>query len=135
MMARMLLRLAEATGAGAEEACDTGRDQGRADAPALAGRRCLAAVEARMAELGFDPAVATEDRVATVAFAHCPFRELAERRPDLVCNLHRGLVEGLVEGVGGGIVEGFGTLVDRDPCRVDLVLVDESDGPVPAAGR
>src|SRR4051795_4479424 len=46
MVARMLLRLASATGAGAEEALDAGREQGRADAPALAGRRCLAAVEA-----------------------------------------------------------------------------------------
>ena len=135
MVARMLLRLAEATGAGAEEARDTGRDQGRDDAPALSGRGCLAAVEARMAELGFDPAVAAEDGEVTVAFAHCPFRELAERRPDLVCNLHRGLVEGLVEGVGGGRVDGFGTLVDRDPCRVDLVLEDEADEPVPVAGR
>ena len=108
---------------------------------ALAGRSCLAAVEARMAALGFDPAVAAEEGVASVAFAHCPFRELAERRPDLVCNLHRGLVEGLVDGVGGGAVEGFGTLVDRDPCRVDLVLtdgtddLDRADEPVPVAGR
>ncbi len=141
MVARMLLRLAEATGAGAEEARETGRDQGRADAGALTRHRCLAAVEARMAELGFDPAVAVEGGEATVAFAHCPFRELAEQRPDLVCNLHRGLVEGLVDGVGGGRVEGFGTLVDRDPCRVDLSLADEADAPdladepLPVAGR
>ena len=57
-----------------------------------------ASVEARMAELGFDPAVATGDEAATVAFAHCPFTELAEERPHLICNLHRGLVEGLVAG-------------------------------------
>jgi predicted ArsR family transcriptional regulator len=135
IVARMLMRLAAATGAGAEEALDAGRDQGRADAPALARRSCLAAVEARMAELGFDPAVATEERVATVAFAHCPFRDLAEERPDLVCNLHRGLVEGLVAGVGGGTVVGFGTLVDRAPCQVDLHLDDDADEPVPVAGR
>jgi len=135
MLARMLLRMAEATGAGAEEALDAGRDQGRTDAPTLAGRSCLAAVEARMAELGFDPAVATEEQVATVAFAHCPFRDLAEERPDLICNLHRGLVEGLVAGVGGATVEAFGTLVDRAPCRVDLRLDDQVDEPLPVAGR
>jgi predicted ArsR family transcriptional regulator len=135
MLARMLLRLAAATGAGAEEALDAGRDQGRTDARALAGRSCLAAVEARMAELGFDPAVATEEQVATVAFAHCPFRDLAEERPDLVCNLHRGLVEGLVAGVGGATVEAFGTLVDRAPCQVDLRLDDDADEAVPVAGR
>jgi predicted ArsR family transcriptional regulator len=88
-----------------------------------------------MAELGFDPAVATDGDGVTVAFAHCPFRELAERRPDLVCNLHRGLVEGLVAGIGGASVEGFGTLVDRDPCRVDLRIETEADEPLPVAGR
>ena len=56
------------------------------------------------------------------AFAHCPFRELAEANPDLVCGLHRGLVEGFVEMVGGGEVVAFRTLVDRDPCQVELVV-------------
>jgi predicted ArsR family transcriptional regulator len=131
----MLLRMAAATGAGASDALDAGREQGRTDARALTGRSCLAAVEARMAELGFDPAVATEEQVATVAFAHCPFRDLAEERPDLICNLHRGLVEGLVAGVGGASVEAFGTLVDRAPCQVDLRLDDDAEEPVPVAGR
>ena len=44
-----------------------------------------------------------------VAFAHCPFRELAEEHPELVCALHRGLVEGFVEAVGGGEVDDFHT--------------------------
>ena len=59
---------------------------------------------------------------ATVAFAHCPFRELAEANPDLVCSLHRGLVEGFVEVVGDGEVDviDFHTLVDRTPCQVEL---------------
>ncbi len=58
-----------------------------------------------------------------IAFAHCPFRELAEANPDLVCSLHRGLVEGFVDVVGAGEVEvvDFHTLVDRTPCQVELV--------------
>ena len=39
---------------------------------------------------------------ATVAFTHCPFRDLAETHPELVCSLHRGLVEGFVAEVSGG---------------------------------
>ncbi len=66
--------------------------------------------------------MADEGERATVAFAHCPFRELAEANPELVCGLHRGLIEGFVEMVGGGEVVAFRTLVDRDPCQVDLVV-------------
>ena len=55
-----------------------------------------------------------------MAFMHCPFRELAEAYPELVCNLHRGISEGIVAEVGGGSVEEFATLYDRDPCRVSV---------------
>jgi hypothetical protein len=40
--------------------------------------------------------------------------------PDVVCNLHRGLIEGFVEEFGGARVTTFATLADRDPCRVEL---------------
>jgi predicted ArsR family transcriptional regulator len=74
-----------------------------------------------MAELGFDPALAEDGGVVTVAFTRCPFRELAETFPDVVCPLHRGLVEGVAEVAGGGRVQRFSTLADRDPCQADLV--------------
>ncbi len=38
----------------------------------------------------------TDDGAARIEFLHCPFRELAEAYPELVCNLHRGLCEGVV---------------------------------------
>jgi predicted ArsR family transcriptional regulator len=57
----------------------------------------------------------------TVAFAHCPFANLAESHPEIVCHIHRGLVEGFVGALGGVEVTRFGTLVDRAPCRVELV--------------
>ncbi len=57
----------------------------------------------------------------SVAFARCPFRELAAAFPDLVCHLHRGLVEGMVDG-GPVQVRSFATLLDPDPCRVALAL-------------
>ena len=59
-------------------------------------------------------------RRTDIAFLHCPFRELAEAYPELVCNLHRGICEGVVDAVGGGTVEEFATLYDRDPCRVTV---------------
>jgi predicted ArsR family transcriptional regulator len=124
LLAGMLVQLAGAAGLGAEEAVEVGRDQGEADA-ATTGRRgaCIDALVARLDALGFDPAVATDDDgQARVSFTHCPFRSLAEANPDLVCGLHRGLVEGFVETRGGGRVEAFHSLLDLTPCQVDLVV-------------
>ena len=71
-------------------------------------------------ELGFDPAKVDEDGRSTVAFTHCPFAELAETDPEVVCSLHRGLLEGFVDEVGGGEVTGFDSLISRTPCQVQL---------------
>jgi predicted ArsR family transcriptional regulator len=122
LLARMLLRAAGLAGPGAEDAADAGREQGRVDAARSVGRPCVDALVRELGRLGFDPAMVGNDEGASVAFAHCPFRELAEANPDLVCSLHRGLVEGFVEQFDGAEVVDFHTLVDRDPCRVELVV-------------
>ena len=49
------------------------------------------------------------------------FQDLAESNPDLVCGLHRGMVEGFVDEIGDCRVHEFRTLVDRNACQVDLV--------------
>ena len=82
---------------------------------------CVSVLEGRLTELGFDPATATDGSAVTVAFTRCPFRELAETYPDVVCHLHRGIVEGIVATSGGATVTRFGTLADRNPCEVELV--------------
>ncbi|HEY7069169.1 MAG TPA: helix-turn-helix domain-containing protein [Acidimicrobiales bacterium] len=129
LLARMLLRVAAAGGLGTDEAVEAGRDQGQADAEmaiAMGDVPCLAGLVSRLDELGFDPAVAIEndagEGTATVAFTHCPFRELAEANPEIVCGLHQGLVEGFVVTVGGAEVDDFHPLTDRTPCQVDLAL-------------
>jgi predicted ArsR family transcriptional regulator len=133
ILARMLLRLAAATGADAADAREAGRDQGRADGERLRPRGCLEAVVAQLDAMGFDPALAIDDdpvagaEAVTIAFAHCPFRDLAEQRPDLLCSLHRGLIEGVVDALGGAEVVGFGTLVDRAPCQVEIRLPGEPE--------
>jgi predicted ArsR family transcriptional regulator len=121
-LARMLLRAAADAGLEHSELADAGREQGRADAGQWAQPTiCLDALIVEQARLGFDPAVIEDDDAATMAFAHCPFRELAEQHPDLVCGLHRGLVEGFVEGFGTAEVTRFHSLLDRHPCQVELV--------------
>ncbi|HET8617330.1 MAG TPA: helix-turn-helix domain-containing protein [Acidimicrobiales bacterium] len=136
VLARMLLRVAATGGLGAEEAVEAGRDQGLADgeaacaadatrAPDPAGDAvaCLESLMSRLDALGFDPAVAVDaEDTATVAFTHCPFRELAETHPEIVCSLHQGMVEGFVAAAGGAAVNVFHPLTDRTPCQVDLAL-------------
>jgi predicted ArsR family transcriptional regulator len=123
LLARMLMRLAASVGASGDDAAEVGREQGRADAARhTQAASCLEALVSELDALGFDPAVTGVDDGddALVAFAHCPFRELAQEHPELVCSLHRGLVEGFVDGMGGGAVDDFHTLVHREPCQVLL---------------
>ncbi len=131
VLARMLLRVATASGIDRDDVVEAGREQGEADARTLAGTlgitgpdagTCVEGLVARLDALGFDPAVAGEDDQATVAFTHCPFREMAEAHPEIVCALHQGLVEGIVDGLGGAEVDTFRPLTDRLPCQVDLAL-------------
>lgn len=128
VLARMLLGAAARAGAGSDDAIDSGREQGAADASARDRRRpCLETLIDELDRLGFDPTIAVEDELddtapVTIGFANCPFRELAEANPDLVCGLHRGLIEGFVEIAGEVEVISFGSLVDRHPCRVTLNL-------------
>ncbi|MCX7619965.1 MAG: helix-turn-helix domain-containing protein [Acidimicrobiales bacterium] len=128
-MARVLLYAAHEAGLDRSELAEAGRVQGGADAQQWTdGTACLEALIVEQAKLGFDPAVVDDDQGATMAFAHCPFRELAEAYPDLVCGLHCGLVEGFVETLGGARVAQFHSLLARTPCQVELALE-------PAGGR
>jgi predicted ArsR family transcriptional regulator len=119
-LAQMLLRLAAAARLPAADAVDAGREHGAA----LAARHdrsvpCEDALVAELAALGFDPAEVREDDGTTIGFTHCPFRELAEANPELVCSLHRGLVEGFVEARRGQVLD-FHDLADRTPCQVEI---------------
>ena len=121
LLARLLAATAATSGVDSETVAAVGRQHGRAAAanqqdPAS----CVAALMAELAELGFDPAAAEDGVTTSIAFTHCPFSELAAAFPELVCHLHRGIVEGFVEQAGGARVLEFATLADRDPCRVEL---------------
>ena len=110
-------------GQGDWKSVEAGRDQGLADGTPVADPAAgVEAVQRRLADLGFDPTPVPTDEGVTLAFGHCPFRDLAETDPALVCGLHQGLVEGLVEGTGTGARCRFRTLVDRDPCQVDVLV-------------
>jgi len=125
LLAGLLGELAERAGAGAPAAAAVGRAWGRASAPERSpGASCLAALADELDRRGFEPVAERADGehegAIRVHFLHCPFRELAEAYPELVCNLHRGMCEGVVEATGGGRVEEFATLYDHEPCHVTV---------------
>jgi predicted ArsR family transcriptional regulator len=149
-MARLLLTASAASGVDPEEVAEAGRTQGQDDAVRWsADTPAVDVLMFEQARLGFDPEVAEDDGAVTIAFAHCPFRELAEEHPELVCAMHRGLVEGAASaladrapatpieidltvhrGIGGAPADGgqvvlavrrFHSLLDRHPCQVELV--------------
>jgi len=124
MLARMLIGMARDAGIGGEVAAGAGRDEGRR----LAHRRaepdqpCPEAAVAMLDQLGFDPARVDVDDVATIAFTHCPFADLAETNPELICSLHRGMLEGFVDEVDDSELVSFHDLADRHPCQVQVSL-------------
>jgi predicted ArsR family transcriptional regulator len=125
LLAGLLAAMAEQMGADAEAAKATGRAWGTEAAKKTPSRSCLDSLAAELDRLGFQPAADEDvgpDGTARIDFLHCPFRELAEAYPELVCNLHRGLCEGVVAQSGEGSVSGFATLYEPDPCHVVVAV-------------
>ena len=124
-LARMLLAVAADAGLDGNDAGAAGREQGAQDAERFEpDTPCIEALMAQLAYLGFDPEATGGTEGVTIAFTHCPFRELAEANPDLVGGLHRGMVQGFVDRLGTGRMGAFRTLVDRVPCQTDVVEID-----------
>jgi predicted ArsR family transcriptional regulator len=129
VLARMVLAMAKRLRASADDAESVGVDEGRRRArPYAAAPSTLEAVVSDLDRLGFDPVVSdsdidvdVDDGAAVVAFANCPFSDLAEEHPELVCSLHRGLIAGFVAQMGDAEIRDFCSLTSRTPCRVTVV--------------
>ena len=81
----------------------------------------LAALREALAEAGFDPRFRRRgNRVVEIALRGCPFRDLLEEHRELVCTVHRGLLEGMLEGSRPRLhLRTFEPLADRGSvCRV-----------------
>jgi predicted ArsR family transcriptional regulator len=121
LLAGAMVQVARRLGGNAEDTAAAGRTQGRADAERYAAApSALEALVAELDRLGFDPDVSDGDDAdtAVVAFGRCPFGDLSTIDPEIVCGLHRGLVEGFVEAMGDAEVREFCNAAHRNPCRV-----------------
>ena len=75
-----------------------------------------------MAEAGFEPRFRRQGaRAVEVTLRTCPFRDLVDEHRELVCSLHRGLLEGMVAGLKPPLaVKEFKPLAERGVCRLQL---------------
>jgi predicted ArsR family transcriptional regulator len=80
----------------------------------------LAVLQAAMAGAGFDPRFRRIDGDSVeVSMRDCPFRDLLGEHRDLVCAVHRGLLEGMLGSLTPPQrLASFAPLVERTICRI-----------------
>jgi predicted ArsR family transcriptional regulator len=85
----------------------------------LPARLNLARLQEAMAQAGFEPRFRRTGGAVEVTFRDCPFRELTEDYRDLICSLHRGLVEGMLAGLKPPLgLREFKPFAERGICRL-----------------
>jgi len=119
LLSEMLL-----TNASAEE---VGRSEGARRVTELSRRPHgdgLSVIQGEMARIGFRPSLRQRPHSAEITLERCPFESAAATNPGAVCQIHRGLAEGLAEGIGGIEVE---DLIAKNPhkagCRLKLNVI------------
>lgn len=66
-------------------------------------------MESILSEHGYEP---WHDEHGTVRMRNCPFRRLAELRPEVVCTMNLALIQGLVAGLG---TDSLNAVLDPEP--------------------
>lgn len=103
-----------------------------AEVGAAAGRRAIPSVtgdadplevlEAEMRRHGFPSHREDTGTSVELVVSHCPLAAAATANSDIVCGLHQGMTQGMVDALGGGMLH-VG-LIRRDPrtggCRIQL---------------
>jgi predicted ArsR family transcriptional regulator len=85
----------------------------------LPERQNLARLQDAMSRAGFDPRFRRSGRSVEVTLRDCPFRDLADEYRDLVCSLHRGLLEGMLGGLKPSMqLRELKPFVERGVCRL-----------------
>ena len=86
----------------------------------LPARRNLALLQEAMARAGFDPRFRRRSAASVeVSLRACPFRDLVDDHRELVCSIHRGLIEGMLRGLKPPLsLAEFEPLVERGICRL-----------------
>ena len=115
--------LAEALGSGEspyQVGVRLGRDRARQLRPRVRDTDPAELVQTEMLERGFRPTMKIKGDLVEYSLQRCPFSSVAEQNPEVVCELHRGLMDGLSEGLGqpAQVVEFTPRKTKRQACRV-----------------
>lgn len=88
--------------------------------PMIALDRAFAVLD----ELGYEPSVHTaREGELTTVLGSCPFPELAEAFPDVVCSLHLGLLRGALSQLGSNMsVTAFAPVASGGHCTVEYTV-------------
>jgi predicted ArsR family transcriptional regulator len=133
LLAQMLADLVAALDPRGATAAAAGRTWGRqlVDAPGEARQletgEALRRLRSLMADIGFEPELdgdATQMRIH-----HCPFHEIADQKPGVVCAVHLGLMQGALEELGAPIgVSALDRFVTDHECVAHLASTDQQTG-------
>jgi predicted ArsR family transcriptional regulator len=86
-------------------------------------------IETIAARRGFEPRRVERRDSIELVLEHCPFQATASDAPEIVCQLHLGLAEGIAEASGGSVE--VTELIARNPrragCRLRLTRPDGSE--------
>ncbi len=120
-----------ATGSGPEQAQEIGRAWGTRRADEFADQHSAGALEAVVEVLdilGFDPSTIHTEKGDAVILRTCPLLDMAHGSPEFVCNIHRGLIDGVLRRIGAR--EGIELLPFSEPdgCRMHLTPPPDGDG-------
>ncbi len=112
-----------ATGSGPQEALEIGRAWGTKRAEGLDEEHSGGALEAVVEVLdilGFDPSTIHTESGDAVILRTCPLLDMAHGSPEFVCNIHRGVIDGVLRRIGAR--EGVELLPFSEPdgCRMHL---------------
>jgi predicted ArsR family transcriptional regulator len=99
-----------------QSARDVGVEGGRraVDRP-RPGEESLERLLAEMARQGFEPEVRRKGRVIDLVAGRCAVETAAAADPGVVCEIHQGMIEGVLEASGGELV--LRSTTRRDPSR------------------
>ena len=122
-------------------ATEAGREWGRylTEQPppyqGLAAENAVAKLASALEEIGFAPEVAAENEGYQIRLRQCPFREVAQQHEDVVCAMHLGLLQGVLEQIRAPVTaDDLEPFAEPGVCVAQLSIRNAQAGTGPVQG-